>query len=91
MLPDTPPDIAERLLNRLRAIVAELDWSAFSPGMRVTVSAGIVTLKAAKRRTLFSRARTERSTRPKHKDATASSVPDLIIHLPRPKNNHRDP
>src|SRR6202047_1443208 len=44
-LPDTPHDVALRLLNRLRAIVAELDWSAFSSGMQVTVSAGIVTLK----------------------------------------------
>jgi diguanylate cyclase len=46
LLPDTPHDVAVRLLNRLRAIVAELDWSAFSSGMQVTVSAGIVTLKA---------------------------------------------
>jgi diguanylate cyclase (GGDEF)-like protein len=46
VLPDTPHDVALRLLNRLRAIVAELDWSAFSNGMQVTVSAGIVTLKA---------------------------------------------
>lgn len=46
VLPDTAHDVAERLLNRLRAIVAELDWSAFSPGMQVTLSAGIVTLKA---------------------------------------------
>ena len=46
VLPDTAHDVAERLLNRLRAIVAELDWSAFSSGMQVTLSAGIVTLKA---------------------------------------------
>jgi diguanylate cyclase len=46
LLPDTPHDVALRLLNRLRAIVAELDWSAFSLGMQITVSAGIVTLKA---------------------------------------------
>src|SRR5580692_3534998 len=46
LLPDTPHDVAVRLLNRLRAIIAELDWSAFSPGMQVTMSAGIVTLKA---------------------------------------------
>jgi diguanylate cyclase len=46
LLPDTPHDVALRLLNRLRAIVAELDWSAFSLGMQVTLSAGIVTLKA---------------------------------------------
>ena len=46
VLPDTAHDVAERLLDRLRAIVAELDWSAFSSGMQVTLSAGIVTLKA---------------------------------------------
>ena len=33
-------------MDRLRAIVADLDWSAFSPGMRVTLSAGVATLKA---------------------------------------------
>ena len=45
VLPDTPQDTATRVLDRLRAIVADLDWSAFSPGMRVTVSAGVATLK----------------------------------------------
>ncbi|HWZ06018.1 MAG TPA: GGDEF domain-containing protein [Bradyrhizobium sp.] len=45
VLPDTPRDAALRILDRLRAIVADLDWSAFSPGMRVTVSAGIATLQ----------------------------------------------
>jgi diguanylate cyclase len=45
VLPDTPRDAALRILDRLRAIVADLDWSAFSPGMRVTVSAGIATLE----------------------------------------------
>jgi diguanylate cyclase len=44
-LPDTPHDVAVRLLDRLRAIIAELDWSAFSLGMQITISAGIVTLK----------------------------------------------
>jgi len=29
----------------LRAIIADLDWSAFSPGMRVTVSAGVTALR----------------------------------------------
>ncbi len=47
VLPDTPQDIAVRLIERLRSIVAGLDWSAFSPGMRVTVSAGVATLKAS--------------------------------------------
>jgi diguanylate cyclase len=45
VLPDTPDDDAVRMLDRLRAIIADLDWSAFSPGMRVTISAGIATLK----------------------------------------------
>jgi len=45
VLPDTPDDSAMRMLDRLRAIIAELDWSAFSPGMQVTISAGIATLK----------------------------------------------
>src|SRR3984957_8045129 len=40
VLPDTADDTAARILDRLRAIIADLDWSAFSPGMRVTVSAG---------------------------------------------------
>jgi diguanylate cyclase (GGDEF)-like protein len=45
VLPDTPGDAAARILDRLRAIIAELDWSAFSSGMRVTISAGVATLK----------------------------------------------
>jgi diguanylate cyclase (GGDEF)-like protein len=45
VLPDTPDDTAARILDRLRAIIADLDWSAFSPGMRVTVSAGVATLR----------------------------------------------
>jgi diguanylate cyclase len=45
VLPDTPDDDAVRMLDRLRAIIADLDWSAFSPGMRVTISIGIATLK----------------------------------------------
>ena len=45
LLPDTPDNDAARILDRLRAIIADLDWSAFSPGMRVTISAGIATLK----------------------------------------------
>jgi diguanylate cyclase (GGDEF)-like protein len=45
VLPETPNDSAVRILDRLRAIVADLDWSAFSPGMRVTISGGVATLK----------------------------------------------
>jgi diguanylate cyclase (GGDEF)-like protein len=46
VLPDTPADRAARILDRLRAIIADLDWSAFSPGMQVTISAGVATLRA---------------------------------------------
>jgi diguanylate cyclase len=46
VLPDASPDGASRMLDRLRSIVADLDWSAFSPGMRVTISAGVATLRA---------------------------------------------
>ena len=45
VLPDMATDDAVRAMNRLRAITADLDWSAFSPGMKVTISAGVVTLK----------------------------------------------
>jgi diguanylate cyclase (GGDEF)-like protein len=45
VLPDMGTDNATRALDRLRAIIAELDWSAFSPDMRVTISAGVTTLK----------------------------------------------
>ena len=44
VLPDTSNDDASRILDRLRAIIADLDWSAFSPGMRVTISGGVATL-----------------------------------------------
>jgi diguanylate cyclase (GGDEF)-like protein len=45
ILPDMSSESATRALDRLRAIVADLDWSAFSSGMRVTLSAGVATLK----------------------------------------------
>jgi diguanylate cyclase (GGDEF)-like protein len=45
VLPGTAEDAAFRMLDRLRAIIADLDWSAFSPGMRVTISAGLATLR----------------------------------------------
>jgi diguanylate cyclase (GGDEF)-like protein len=46
VLPDTADDAAFHMLDRLRDIIAELDWSAFSPGMRVTISAGVATQRA---------------------------------------------
>jgi len=45
LLPDTAGDAAQRMLERLRGIVADLDWSAFSLNMHVTISAGVVTLR----------------------------------------------
>lgn len=45
LLPGTDGEAASRMLDRLRGIIADLDWSAFSPGMRVTISAGVVTLR----------------------------------------------
>jgi diguanylate cyclase len=45
VLPGTAKDSAVRMLDRLREIIADLDWSAFSPGMRVTISAGVATLR----------------------------------------------
>jgi diguanylate cyclase len=37
---------AVRALDRLRAIIADLDWSAFSPGLKVTMSAGVAMLNS---------------------------------------------
>jgi diguanylate cyclase (GGDEF)-like protein len=45
VLPDMDTDGATRALDRLRAIISDLDWSAFSPSMKVTISAGVATLK----------------------------------------------
>jgi diguanylate cyclase (GGDEF)-like protein len=45
LLPDTPDKDAARIVDRLCTIIADLDWSAFSQGMRVTISAGVATLK----------------------------------------------
>jgi len=45
LLPDTTEQQAAQMLDRLRMIISELDWSAFSAGMRVTISAGVTTLR----------------------------------------------
>ncbi|MBV9556693.1 MAG: GGDEF domain-containing protein [Pseudolabrys sp.] len=45
IMPDTPQDSAASMLERLRAIIASLDWIAFSPGLQVTMSAGVVMLR----------------------------------------------
>ncbi|NEW91258.1 GGDEF domain-containing protein [Rhodopseudomonas sp. BR0M22] len=44
LLPNTDKREALLIIERLRMIVAELDWSAFSPSMTVTLSAGITTM-----------------------------------------------
>ncbi|ABQ35132.1 MAG: GGDEF domain-containing protein [Bradyrhizobium sp.] len=43
VLPGAPLDPACRLAERLRQIIADLDWSAFSAGLQVTFSAGVAT------------------------------------------------
>jgi len=53
VLPDMQPDGAARAVDRLRAIIADLDWSAFSPGMQVTLSAGVTTLRPNETADLF--------------------------------------
>ncbi len=45
ILPETGDEAAERTLNRLRSIIADLDWSAISQGMSVTISAGVTKLR----------------------------------------------
>jgi diguanylate cyclase (GGDEF)-like protein len=45
LLPDARQEHAARMLDRLRLIIGGLDWSAFSPGMQVTISAGVATLQ----------------------------------------------
>ena len=44
VLPGTGRDEAERIMERLRRIVAEIDWKAFEIDRTVTISAGIATL-----------------------------------------------
>lgn len=45
ILPETSDSAAQRTLDRLRVIVADLDWSAISPGLAVTMSAGLAMLR----------------------------------------------
>jgi diguanylate cyclase (GGDEF)-like protein len=44
VLPDTARDEARPIVERLRAMIAELDWNAFAIDMAVTISAGMATL-----------------------------------------------
>jgi diguanylate cyclase (GGDEF)-like protein len=45
VLPDTAEDVAARILDRLRRIIGDLDWSAFSQSMQVTISVGVAQLR----------------------------------------------
>ncbi|MBR1187614.1 GGDEF domain-containing protein [Bradyrhizobium sp. AUGA SZCCT0160] len=53
VLPGMSTDNAVRALDRLRGIIAGLDWSAFSPDMSVTISGGVATLKPEETPDLF--------------------------------------
>lgn len=44
VLPGTDGDEAEHIVDRLRKLIAELDWNVFAINMAVTISAGIATL-----------------------------------------------
>ena len=46
VMPDTPQDVANRTLNRLREMIAGLDWAAISSSMTVTLSAGVTSVRA---------------------------------------------
>ena len=45
IMPDTPQMAAVRTVDRLREIVAGLDWGAISSSMNVTISAGVTALR----------------------------------------------
>jgi len=46
ILPETSDSAASRAVDRLRGIVASLDWSAISQDMSVTMSAGLAMLRS---------------------------------------------
>jgi diguanylate cyclase (GGDEF)-like protein len=45
VLPGTPLESAALPLDRLRQLIADLDWSAFAADLRVTISVGVATLR----------------------------------------------
>jgi diguanylate cyclase (GGDEF)-like protein len=47
ILPETSEQSAEKLLNRLRIIVASLDWNDITPGSALTFSAGVAQIRSA--------------------------------------------
>jgi diguanylate cyclase (GGDEF)-like protein len=46
IFPDTPKDIAETILERLRKAVESYDWARIQPSLRVTVSIGLAQAEA---------------------------------------------
>jgi diguanylate cyclase (GGDEF)-like protein len=46
ILPDAGPEEALRTIQRLRSLIADLDWLAISPDLTVTMSAGVATINA---------------------------------------------
>jgi diguanylate cyclase (GGDEF)-like protein len=47
ILPDTAKNQAVRTLDRLRSIVSDLDWTAISENLDLTMSAGICSVRRA--------------------------------------------
>ena len=47
ILPETSEQRAEKLLNRLRIIIASLDWNDITPGSALTFSAGVTQIRPA--------------------------------------------
>ena len=45
VMPDTPEEAAGKVVDRLRMIVADIDWNSISPGIATTMSAGVATLR----------------------------------------------
>ena len=45
IMPDTGAEAARKTFDRLRSIIAELDWTAISAGISVTMSVGIATVR----------------------------------------------
>lgn len=45
VMPDTQQEVANRTLDRLREIIAGLDWAAISPNMTVSMSAGVTSVR----------------------------------------------
>lgn len=44
VLPEAGEDVAGKVVDRLRTIVADVDWNSISPGVDMTMSAGVATL-----------------------------------------------